>query len=273
MDPFMKFVKETGWNIMEKFSRVTTFTRRAAQDVLDNPNVPPQVKRLLGNPEVQTLQDEFDSARLYLARWAMGIAEQSERDRRQRIWTAQDVMELEDTDVGEFELVDGASMLSLEERRKPVTLKEWNGFFDPVTGRLSVTIDEVKERIFHGGLDPEDGVRREAWPFLLGLHEWYSTAEERRVQIASLRDEYYRLKNSWWERLDGMGGDGESGEWWREQRGRIGKFIFGFLVCPFTFCHSSLTQCFREGCPQDRPKCSNLPRRGRTSPGSQIPVR
>lgn len=273
MDPFMKFVKETGWNIMEKFSRVTTFTRRAAQDVLDNPNVPPQVKRLLGNPEVQTLQDEFDSARLYLARWAMGIAEQSERDRRQRIWTAQDVMELEDTDVGEFELVDGASMLSLEERRKPVTLKEWDGFFDPVTGRLSVTIDEVKERIFHGGLDPEDGVRREAWPFLLGLHEWYSTAEERRVQIASLRDEYYRLKNSWWERLDGMGGDGESGEWWREQRGRIGKFIFGFLVCPFTFCRSPLTQHFREGCAQDRPKCPNLPRRGRTSPRPQIPVR
>lgn len=222
MDPFMKFVKETGWNIMEKFARVTTFTRRAAQDVLDNPNVPPQVKRLLQNREVQTLQDEFDSARLYLARWAMGIAEQSERDRRQRIWTAQDVMELEDTDVGEFELVDGASMVTLEERRKVVTLKEWNGFFDPTTGRLSITIDEVKERVFHGGLDPNDGVRREAWPFLLGIYEWYSTAEERKAHVASLRDEYYRLKSSWWQRLDGLGGESETGEWWREQRSRIG---------------------------------------------------
>lgn len=224
MDPFMKFVKETGWNIMERFSRVTTMTRRAAQDILDNPNTPPQVKRLLHNPEVQTLQSEFDSARLYLARWAMGIAEQSDRHRNQRIWTAQDVMELEDTDVGEFELVDGSSTLSLDERRKTVTLEEWKGYFDPVTGRLTMTIDEVKERIFHGGLDPNDGVRKEAWLFLLGVYEWYSTADERKAQVASLRDEYYRLKLSWWERLDGLGGENESGEWWREQRARIGKW-------------------------------------------------
>lgn len=222
MDPIMKFVKETGWNIMEKFSRVTTYTRRAAQDVLDNPKMPPQVRRLMRNPEVQTLQEEFDSARIYLARWAMGIAEQGERDRNQRIWTARDVLEMEDTDVGEFELLDTGSM-TLEEQRKPVTLKEWNSFFDPRTGRLTFTIDEVKERIFHGGLDPEDGVRKEAWLFLLGVHDWYSTSEERRAQIASLRDEYVKLKAAWWERLVDLGGEGEEGEWWREQRGRIGK--------------------------------------------------
>lgn len=222
MDPFVKFVKETGWNIMNQFSKVTTFTRRAAQDFAENNNLPPQVKRLLRNPEVQTLQDEFDSARIYLARWAMGIAEQSERDRRGRIWTVKDVVDLEDTDVGEFELLEGASALSLEERRKPVTMAEWETFFDPETGRLSLTVDEVKERIFHGGLDAEDGVRKEAWLFLLGVYEWYGTADERKAQIASLRDQYYRLKHSWWERLEGDGGEGEAGEWWREQRGRIG---------------------------------------------------
>jgi hypothetical protein len=222
MDPFVKFVKETGWNLMNQFSKVTTFTRRAAQDFVDNPNLPPQVRRLLKTPEVQTLQDEFDSARIYLARWAMGIAEQSERDRRQRTWTAHDVMELEDTDVGEFELLEGSS-LSLEDRRKTLTQKEWDGFFDPETGRLSVTTDEVKERIFHGGLDPNDGVRKEAWLFLLGVYDWYGTTDERKAQIASLRDSYYKLKLSWWDRLEGDGGDGETGEWWREQRARIGK--------------------------------------------------
>ena len=225
MDPFVKFVKETGWNIMEKFSKVTTFTRRAAQDIAESPNMPPQVKRLLRNPEVQTLQDEFDSARIYLARWAMGIAEQSEKDRKGKIWTARDVMELEDTDVGEFELLEGSSSLSLEDRRKPVTMKEWNSFFDPNTGRLTFTIDEVKERIFHGGLDPEDGVRKEAWLFLLGVYEWRGTLDERKAQIASLRDQYFQLKQSWWERLEGEGGEGETGEWWREQRGRIEKDV------------------------------------------------
>nr|CEG04196.1 unnamed protein product [Fusarium clavum] len=225
MDPFVKMIKETGWNLMEKFSKVTTFTRRAAQDIVENPNLPPQVRRLLRNPEVQTLQDEFDSARIYLARWAMGIQEQSDRDRRQRIWSAHDVMELEDTDVGEFELLEGASNLSLEERRKAVTMKEWNTFFDPQTGRLAVTIDEVKERVFHGGLDPDDGVRKEAWLFLLGVYDWYSTADDRKAQMASLRDQYYKLKLAWWERLEGDGGEGETGEWWREQKGRIEKDV------------------------------------------------
>ncbi|KAI0108627.1 GTPase-activating protein GYP7 [Nemania sp. FL0031] len=224
MDPVMKFVKEAGWNIMEKFSKVTTFTRKTAQEIIDNPKIPPQVRRLMGNPEVQTIQNDFDSARIYLARWAMGIAEQSEKDRTQRIWTAKDVMEMEDTDVGEFELLETSSM-SLEDRRNPVTLKEWHGFFDRHTGRLSMTTDEVKERIFHGGLDPDDGVRKEAWLFLLGVHDWYSTSEERRAQLASLRDEYVKLKASWWERLVDLGGEGEEGEWWREQRGRIEKDV------------------------------------------------
>ncbi|KAL2760857.1 hypothetical protein ACRALDRAFT_2092973 [Sodiomyces alcalophilus JCM 7366] len=225
MDPFVKFVKETGWNIMEKFSKVTTLTRRAAQDALQNPNLPPQVRRLLRNPEVQTIQEEFDSARIYLARWAMGIAEQGERDRRQRIWTAKDVLELEDTDVGEFELVHGSSTMSLGDRRRPVTLREWNGFFNESTGRLSITIDEVKERVFHGGLDPDDGVRKEAWLFLLGVYDWYSTADERKAQIYSLRDAFVKLKAAWWERLVDHGGEGEVGEWWREQRGRIEKDV------------------------------------------------
>jgi TBC1 domain family member 15 len=223
MDPVTKFVKEAGWNIMEKFSKVTTFARRTAEDIVENPKLPPQVRRLLKNPEVQTLQDEFDVARIYLARWAMGIAEQSERDRNQRIWTARDVLEMEETDVGEFELLDTEiSGFSLAEKRKPVTMKEWNSFFDQRTGRLSVTVDEVKERIFHGGLDAEDGVRKEAWLFLLGVFDWESTTDQRKKEMAHLRDEYVKLKGAWWDKLEDLGGEGEQGEWWREQRGRIG---------------------------------------------------
>ncbi|KAF4624201.1 hypothetical protein G7Y89_g13972 [Cudoniella acicularis] len=226
MDPVTKFVKEAGWNLMEKFSKVTTFTRRTADSVIDNPKMPPQVRRLLKNPEVQTIQEEFDSARIYLARWAMGIAEQSERDRNNRIWTARDVLEMEETGVGEFELLDTeVAGLSLKEQRKTVSMKEWNTYFDQRTGRLQITVDEVKERIFHGGLDPEDGVRKEAWLFLLGVYEWDSTADERRAEAASLRDAYVKLKGAWWDRLIDLGGEGEEGEWWREQKGRIEKDV------------------------------------------------
>lgn len=224
MDPVTKALKEARWNFLEKLSQVTTFTRRAAQAVADNPKVPPQVRRLMKSPEVQQWQEEFDSARIYLARWAMGIAEQSERERNQRIWTAKDVLEMEDSAVGEFEILDlEAGNMSLSDRRRPVTLKEWEGWFDAETGRLQITPDEVKERIFHGGLDPEDGVRKEAWLFILGVHEWDSTKQERQAFMSSRRDEYIRLKGAWWERMVDGHGSAEEEEYWKEQKGRIGS--------------------------------------------------
>lgn len=222
MDPVVQALKQARWSFLEKMSQVTTFTRRTAQAVAENKNLPPQVRRLMQNPQVQTVSDEFDSARLYLARWAMGIAEQSERERNQRIWTAKDVLEMEDSEVGEFEILDAESM-SLADRRKPVTLQEWNGFFNSQSGRLERTPDEAKERVFHGGLSADDGVRKEAWLFLLGVYDWNSTKEERTTKLNSLRDEYIRLKGEWWERMVDEQGTLEEREWWKEQKMRIGK--------------------------------------------------
>lgn len=223
MDPLTKTLKETRWKLLESFAKITTFARKTADDLANNNNLPPQMRRLLQNPEVQTIQDEFDSARLYLARWAMGIAEQSEKEKRQRIFTARDVLGTEDTELGEFELLDAVEGMSLTDgKRRPVNMKEWKDFFDSA-GKLTVTAEEVKERIFHGGLDSEDGVRKEAWPFLLGLYDWSSTAGERRAQMNSLRDQYVRLKGQWWERMIEDNATPEQEEWWREQKNRIGK--------------------------------------------------
>lgn len=223
MDPLTKTLKETRWKLLESFAKITTFARKTADDLANNKNLPPPVRNLLQNPEVQTIQDEFDSARLYLARWAMGIAEQSEREKRQRIFTARDVLGTEDTELGEFEILDGTEGMSMTEgKRRPVTMKEWKSFFDS-QGRLQMTEDEVKERVFHGGLDPEDGVRKEAWPFLLGLYEWNSTSGERKAYMNSLRDQYVRLKGQWWERMIEDNATPEQEEWWREQKNRIGK--------------------------------------------------
>ena len=229
MDPLTKALKQARWSFLEKMSQVTNFTKRTAQDIAENPKVPPQVRRLMKNPEVQTLSDEFDSARVYLARWAMGMAEQSEKERSQRIFTAQDVLEMEESDVGEFEILDvEAGNLSLSEKRKPVSIKEWNGFFDAQTGRLQVTVDEVKERIFLGGLNSTDGVRKEAWLFLLGVYEWDSTADDRKAITNSKRDEFIRLKGKWWERMVDGSGTPEESEWWKEQKGRIGTSRFHY---------------------------------------------
>ncbi|KAF2755533.1 GTPase-activating protein-like protein gyp7 [Pseudovirgaria hyperparasitica] len=224
MDGLTKTLKEARWNFLEKLSQVTTFTRRTAEAVAESKNIPPQVRRLLKNPEVQTLQDEFDSARIYLARWAMGIAEQSERERTQRIWTAKDVLEMEDSEVGEFEILDVESSAAAAEKRKPVTMKEWKGFFDS-KGTLQVTPDEVKERIFHGGLDLNDGVRKEAWLFILGVYNWDSDSEERQAYMNSRRDEYIRLKGAWWERMIEGHSTPEENEYWKDQKNRIDRHI------------------------------------------------
>ncbi|KAL3477256.1 rab-GTPase-TBC domain-containing protein [Aspergillus californicus] len=226
MDPFMKAIKETRWKVLESLSKITTFTRRTANEIADSPRVPPQVRRLLKTPEIQTLQEEFDSARIYLARWAMSISEQSERDKNRRIWTAKDVLEMENSSVGDFEILDlEAGNLSLQERRKTVTMEEWKGFFDPNTGRLQVTVDEAKDRIFHGGLDPNDGVRKEAWLFLLGVFPWDSNSDDRQALMNSRRDEYIRLKGAWWERMVEGDSTAEQQEWWKEQRIRIEKDV------------------------------------------------
>lgn len=222
MDPLTKALKQARWGFLEKMSQVTTFTRKTAESLFENQNIPPQVRRLMKNPEVQTLQEEFDSARVYLARWAMGIAEQSERDRAQRIWSAHDVLEHETSDVGEFEILD-AETLNLGDKRKVVSLLEWNGFFDGQQGKLQTTPDEVKGRVFHGGLNANDGVRKEAWLFLLGVYEWDSTADERKAMMNSKRDEFIRLKGAWWEKMVEGHGTPEAAEWWKEQKGRIGK--------------------------------------------------
>jgi hypothetical protein len=226
MDPFVKALKETRWKVLEQLSKITTFTRRTANELADNTMIPPQVRRLMKTPEIQTLQDEFDSARLYLARWAMSIAEQSERERSQRIWTARDVLEMENSSVGDFEILElETGTMAIQERRRIVTMHEWEGFFDATTGRLNVTVDEVKERIFHGGLDPNDGVRKEAWLFLLGVYPWDSSRDERQALMNSKRDAYIRLKGAWWERMVEGSSTTEQYEWWKEQKNRIEKDV------------------------------------------------
>lgn len=223
MDPFVKVMKSARWGFLEKMSQVTTFARKAADNLFENERIPPQVRRLMKNPEVQTLQEEFDSARVYLARWAMGIAEQGERDRAQRIWTAKDVLELEESDVGDFEILDAES-LNMREKRKPVTLREWNTFFEERTGKIVITPDEIKERIFHSGLDANDGVRKVAWLFILGVYDWNSSTDERKAIMNSKRDEFIRLKGAWWDKMVEGHVSHEAAEWWREQKGRIGMF-------------------------------------------------
>ncbi len=247
MDPLTKTLKETRWKILEQLSKVTTLTRRTAEDLANNKNLPPQVRRLIQNPEVQTIQDEFDSARVYLARWALGIAEQSEKEKNERIWTAKDILASakEESEVGDFEILDRetAKMSIRESKRKPVDLAEWKSFFDS-EGVLQITREEVMERVFHGGLDSVDGVRKEAWPFLLDVYDFHKKEKERQSEMNIKRDWYMQLKGRWWDRMIDRNATAEQEEWWKEQKNRIGKsdplattFSFHSRFADLATCH------------------------------------
>jgi hypothetical protein len=211
-DPVTKAFKDARWTILEKLARVTRFSRAAAQNVIDKS--PSQVRTLLNKPEVKKIGDDFDMARVYLAKWALGIAEESERSRNKIVWSDgyQDIF---DSAVGGFEL------LSVDydvERRNPIGMAEWRAFFDS-SGRLCITEHEVRERIFHGGLAPE--VRKEAWLFLLGVFPWTSDSDDRKIILSDKRNEYYRYKKKWWDDINRQ----QTDDFWRDQKSRIEKDV------------------------------------------------
>lgn len=203
---------EVKWGLFQRLAKVTRFSRMAGQKVFDR--TPAPVRTMLNIPEVEQLGQDFDSARVFLAEWALGIAQEQEEMQRQKV----DVMwsDTNDLDEEEFSLV---STRSTAERRNPVTESEWESFFNPEDGRLAVTSSEVKDRIFHGGLEPP--VRPEAWLFLLGVYPWDSSKIERQSIIAAKQSEYYRLKRKWWEDIDMQNND----DFWKDQKSRIEKDV------------------------------------------------
>ena len=208
-----KFFANAKWRVLET---VATFSAKTKNQVLDmvEEHAPLPIRHLITQPEVQRIGSEFEGARVYLAKWAAQVKEEAEQARRN--------FSLDDDMYGKINKELGTEILTNEEvskvtRRKPVSQVEWDTFFD-LSGRLCITVDEVKDRIFHGGL--EDSVRGIAWLFLLGVYPWDSSKEERELLHSSYVTEYNRLKSLWIE-----DDDKRAEEFWKDQKHRIEKDI------------------------------------------------
>lgn len=204
------------WKVLET---VATFGQRTKNQVIDlvDEHVPQVVVNVIASkPEVQKISNDFDSARVYLAKWAAQVKEEAEQSQRKFM--------LEDAVYARINLELGPDdkLLTPEEisnasRRKPVSKVEWEGLFDH-QGRLTVTVDEAKSRIFHGGLTKD--VRLEVWPFLLGVYPWDSSSKERETIFQSLQSGYCDYKRRW---VDDE--DKRQTEFWKDQKVRIEKDI------------------------------------------------
>lgn len=211
---FNKMFATAKWKVLET---VATFSARTKNQVLDviEDHAPPTVKLMIQSPEVTKLGDEFDSARVYLAKWAQQVKEEAELSQSKNMLN-DDVYAKINRELGSKELLTDEEV-NKASRRKAISQTEWDSFFD-YSGRFIVTVDEVKNRIFHGGL--EDSVRGHAWLYLLGVYPWDSSNEDRVALRSSYETSYDELKLKWMDDEDKR-----SEEFWKDQKHRIEKDI------------------------------------------------
>ena len=192
---------QAGMALLQSFSNITRATRHAAQNILSHPlaqpilpHLPDPVKSLVsadGNLEWGSWVEkggvgEFESARVYLARWARIVAEEGERARRKEAqalssYSANGFAE-EDSSLGIFELLHATANLPTPKTTRnpahPIDERMWASWFAK-DGRPTVTFEVMKQEIFRRGINPKGVLRQKVWPHLLGVHEWDVTAGER----------------------------------------------------------------------------------------------
>ncbi|KAF9025298.1 GTPase activating protein [Haplosporangium bisporale] len=222
IDPIVNSVKEMRWNILERFSQVARFSRDTATNILDHPItkqiLPPHVQQRIQESEAaKRVMDDYDSARVYLAKWAATVADQGDRERRElqamdrlhlgsspgRHSHANDKRRINDHEdeegpLGSFNVLDLETECAMihHTRTEPLSPMDWFTFFDE-QGRLKVTETKVREAVFRGGIDHD--IRIEVWKFFLGVYPWDSTEAERVVICATKTEEYFALKREWFD--------------------------------------------------------------------------
>ncbi|KAF9981850.1 GTPase activating protein, partial [Modicella reniformis] len=208
-DPLVNTVKEMRWNILERFSQVARLSRDAATSLLDHPItrtiLPPHVQQRVHDSEAaRKMMEDYDSARVYLARWAASVADQGDKELREKYDVGRPPSS-SSTGKHRAHGLDGRRINDHEDEEgplgafnvlDPLTAMDWFGFLDDM-GRLTVSEAHVREAVFRGGI--EHDIRIEVWKFFLGIYPWDSTEVERVVIRATKLEEYYALKREWFE--------------------------------------------------------------------------
>jgi TBC1 domain family member 15 len=234
MDPLVLWAKSTRLSFLSSFSQITKSARQATHQVLTHPLAKPYVGHLPGPVQSfaqagpfplgpisdaewgriaqQSGVGEYDSARVYLAKWARLVAEEGERNKRNEEASAAaadeskgdgtdgDMLREEHGQLGVFELLAKSADVprppTTRVQDSPITLQEWRSLFDSATGRPLQSEANMKARVFAHGL-ADLPTRKEAWPFLLGVVPWDCTAAEREKMWRSKESQYWELKKGW----------------------------------------------------------------------------
>ncbi|CAO1627399.1 unnamed protein product [Sympodiomycopsis kandeliae] len=201
--------------LLSSFSQVTRQARETSRQILAHPAARPYKSKLpmavqsfanagpLGpfSSRIEEVSQragvtEYDSARVYLAKWAKLVAEEGQRNKRQ-----EQQEQLHSSSIASGAGGDPLGIFSNETMAKctrsatedPITPTEWQAWFDQETGRPTVTVEEMKSRVFARNVVSD--LRREVWPFLLGVIPWNTTRDEREKVWQCKKEEYEIVKN------------------------------------------------------------------------------
>jgi hypothetical protein len=153
-------------SLLQGFSQITRGARTTAQRILSHPlakpitpYLPEPVNSLINaNGEWASWVEkggvgEYESARVYLARWARIVAEEGERSRQREIHSQSrsgDEDE-EDSGLGVFEVIRQSGILpitrSTRNPKDPIDRETWSGWFAG-DGRPIVPIDYMRQEVF-----------------------------------------------------------------------------------------------------------------------------
>lgn len=219
-------------SLLVGLSNITNYARHTAQTVLKHPlakpvvpHLPPAFRSLAtaqgewegarltpknGSSRSSDVASEFESARLYLARWARVVAEEGERSRRGELAAQAGMGELgtTETSLGVFSLLPSVSSTPPAKPTRtpqhPITTADWYTFI--IDGKDEVSLrGEIIRRGFSDEPGEEDA-RKQGWEVLLGVVPWsvesgpdrLAQREERRERIlTSLREDYAREYAGW----------------------------------------------------------------------------
>lgn len=194
--------------LLSSLSGITGFTRKAAQQILSSPIAEPLVPKL--PPAVRSFvnvqgewersgrlppktgkssggaAEEFESARLYLARWARVVAEEGERARKREVAAQAGVGLHGQERTTEDDLASSLGVFSLltspnskraiphptREPQHPIKGADWDRFGKDGRDELWIRREIFRRGFSDSEASSERAARREGWEVLLGLIPW-----------------------------------------------------------------------------------------------------
>ncbi|WRT70882.1 uncharacterized protein IL334_007881 [Kwoniella shivajii] len=252
--------------LMTSLSNLTNLSRKAASQVLSHPlaqpvvpHLPPAVRSLVHVPgewertgrlppktgKASDVANEFESARLYLARWARVVAEEGEKARRDEIASQARLrrssgsgslspMEDLESSLGVFSMLPKSYSKRpipnpTRTPQHPITSRDWESFAAQGRDELYVRREIFKRGFTDSTESEEKKARREGWEVLLGIIPWSigglgggelgkeKRKNQREEARKAKRQVYQGLKSKWKVEVNLSGGRDD----WREEWHRI----------------------------------------------------